>query len=436
MGKIENRVGGNYGERDGEMLIAQWQACIDFDIVDRLPHCEVPIHAIGFEQDLQTPPPLVKRMASLAGNGHFHLLPGLGHVSCEVHKPDVVNARSRDHLARDLCSHLTAVPARTGLGPPVTGFPESFDPGKGFIGPRVYSPGMKSPAQVGHRRGHRRLQRALSSDQAGWKDVVLCERKELTAGSSWHAAGGFHALDGDPNVSRLQAYTVQLYREIEALSGQDVGLHFTGGLNVAATAARWDFLRADAARHRVLGLNSRLVSPKEIRELCPLMDVSEVLGGIYDPMEGHLDPYGATHAFAKAARLNGAEIYRHAMVSELHARADGTWTVVTEKGSIVAEHVVNAGGLWAREVGRMAGVELPVVPMEHHYLLTDELPEIKNARSELPLVLDLDGEIYLRQEQNGVLLGVYEQEATPTGPWRVLPGITAIPNCCRPHSNG
>ena len=247
----------------------------------------------------------------------------------------------------------------------------------------------------------------------GWKDVALCERKELTAGSSWHAAGGFHALNSDPNVSRLQAYTVQLYREIEALSGQDVGLHFTGGLNVAATAARWDFLRADAARHRVLGLNSRLVSPQEIRELCPLMDVSEVLGGIYDPMEGHLDPYGATHAFAKAARLNGAEIYRHAMVSELHARADGTWTVVTEKGSIVAEHVVNAGGLWAREVGRMAGVELPVVPMEHHYLLTEELPEIKNAGRELPLVLDLDGEIYLRQEQNGVLLGVYEQEATP-----------------------
>jgi dimethylglycine dehydrogenase len=247
----------------------------------------------------------------------------------------------------------------------------------------------------------------------GWKDVVLCERKELTAGSSWHAAGGFHALNSDPNVSRLQAYTVQLYREIEALSGQDVGLHFTGGLNVAATAARWDFLRADAARHRVLGLNSRLVSAQEIRELCPLIDVSEVRGGIYDPMEGHLDPYGATHAFAKAARLNGAEIYRHTMVSELHPNADGTWTVSTEKGNILTEHVVNAGGLWAREVGRMAGVELPVVPMEHHYLLTEELPEIKNAGRELPLVLDLDGEIYLRQEQNGVLLGVYEQEATP-----------------------
>jgi dimethylglycine dehydrogenase len=247
----------------------------------------------------------------------------------------------------------------------------------------------------------------------GWKDVVLCERKELTAGSSWHAAGGFHALNSDPNVSRLQAYTVRLYQEIEAISGQDIGLHFSGGLNVAATQARWDFLRAEVARHRVLGLNTRLVSPREIRELCPLIDVSEVLGGIYDPMEGHLDPYGATHAFAKAARLNGAEIYRHTQVSGLHARADGSWTVVTEKGSIVAEHVVNAGGLWAREVGRMAGVELPVVPMEHHYLLTDELPELANAARELPLVLDLDGEIYLRQEGKGVLLGVYEQDATP-----------------------
>lgn len=247
----------------------------------------------------------------------------------------------------------------------------------------------------------------------GWSDVVLCERRELTAGSSWHAAGGFHALNSDPNVARLQAYTIQLYKEIQTLSGQDMGLHFTGGLNVAATKERWDFLRADAERHRVLGLTSRLVTPPEIREMCPLIDVSEVLGGIYDPMEGHLDPYGTTHAFAKAARLNGAEIYRHTKVAELHATRDGYWTVITDKGEIVAEHVVNAGGLWAREVGRMAGVELPVVPMEHHYLLTDDLPEIKSAARELPMVLDLDGEIYLRQEQNGVLLGVYEQEATP-----------------------
>jgi dimethylglycine dehydrogenase len=247
----------------------------------------------------------------------------------------------------------------------------------------------------------------------GWKDVVLCERKELTAGSSWHAAGGFHALNSDANVSKLQAYTVRLYQEIQALSGQDIGLHFTGGLNVAATPERWDMLRADHARHRVLGLETHLVGPAQVRELCPLMDVTGVLGALHDPMEGHLDPYGATHAFAKAARRNGAEIYRRTKVEALNPRLDGSWTVVTDQGSIIAEHIINAGGLWAREVGFMAGVDLPVVAMEHHYLLTEPLPEILAARREMPLVLDLDGEIYMRQEGKGVLLGVYEKDATP-----------------------
>lgn len=247
----------------------------------------------------------------------------------------------------------------------------------------------------------------------GWKDVVLCERKELTSGSSWHAAGGFHALNSDPGVSRLQAYTISLYREIEILSGQDVGLHFTGGLNVAATHARWDYLRADWARHRVLGLSTELVGPEQIRELCPLIDTSSVLGAIYDPMEGHLDPYGATHAYAKAARLQGAEIYRQTQVLEIVASGHGTWHVVTDAGTIEAEHVVNAAGLWAREVGHMVGVQLPIVAMEHHYLLTEDLPELQLATREIPLVIDLDGEIYLRQERKGALLGVYEKDATP-----------------------
>jgi dimethylglycine dehydrogenase len=247
----------------------------------------------------------------------------------------------------------------------------------------------------------------------GWKDVVLCERKELTSGSSWHAAGGFHSLNSDPGVARLQAYTISLYREIEKLSGQDVGLHFTGGLNVAATRERWDFLRADWARHRVLGLSTELVGPEQIRELCPLMDTSSVFGAIYDPMEGHLDPYGATHAFAKAARLQGAEIYRQTRVVEIAPSGNGSWRVVTETGTIETEHVVNAAGLWAREVGHMAGIELPIVAMEHHYLLTDELRELQQAKRAIPLVIDLDGEIYLRQERKGVLLGVYEKDATP-----------------------
>ena len=247
----------------------------------------------------------------------------------------------------------------------------------------------------------------------GWRDVVLCERKELTAGSSWHAAGEFHALNSDAAMSRLQAYTARLYPELERISGQDIGLHLPGGLNIAATRERWDLLRADAARHQTLGLDTRLVGPAEIRELCPIIDTQGVLGALYDPMEGHLDPSGATHAYAKAARLHGAEIYRHTRVVGLEPSGRDTWRVVTDRGEIEAEHVVNAGGLWAREIGQLVGVELPLVPMEHHYLITEDLPELKGATRELPIVVDLDGEMYFRQERGGVLLGVYETPATP-----------------------
>ncbi|MCL2428513.1 MAG: FAD-dependent oxidoreductase, partial [Alphaproteobacteria bacterium] len=214
----------------------------------------------------------------------------------------------------------------------------------------------------------------------------------------------------------LQAYTVALYPELQQISGQNIGLHYAGGLNVAATRERWNLLRADAARHKTLGLETHLVGPSEIRDLCPIMDTRGVFGAIYDPMEGHLDPFGATHAFAKAARLNGAEIYRHTRVLALTPSGRGSWHVETDRGSIEADHVVNAGGLWAREVGRMVGVDLPLVPMEHHYLITEDLAQLKSASRELPVVVDLDGEMYMRQERHGVLLGVYE---TPATPWAV-----------------
>jgi dimethylglycine dehydrogenase len=250
----------------------------------------------------------------------------------------------------------------------------------------------------------------------GWRDLMLVERGELTAGSTWHAAGGYHAINADPKVARLQAYTIALYREIQDLSGQDVGLHPTGGISLAATDARWEFLQSEAARHHVLGIRSRLIGPEEIGRLCPLIHVDDLRGGLFMEDEGHVDPYGVTHAFAKAARLQGAEIYRHTRVHALHQRADGTWRVDTDQGEIAAQHVVNAAGLWAREVGKMAGVALPVIPMEHHYLVTGALPSLEGRREEIPTVVDLDGEMYLRQEQDGVLLGVYE---TPATPWAV-----------------
>ena len=247
----------------------------------------------------------------------------------------------------------------------------------------------------------------------GMRDVVLLERKELTAGSSWHAAGGIHSLNSDINITRLQSYMISMYKEIQESSGQDVGLHMTGGLNIAATKQRWDYLRADFARHRVLGLETELLGPSEIKKLCPLMDVTDVLGAVYDKNEGHIDPSGATHAYAKAARLNGAEIYRHTRVIDLKPSGNGSWLVITDKGEIEAEHVVNAAGLWAREMGAMVGVRLPLIPMEHHYLVTDEVPEIAEAARELPMILDADAEIYMRQEGKGMLVGVYEKQATP-----------------------
>jgi len=247
----------------------------------------------------------------------------------------------------------------------------------------------------------------------GWSDVVLVERKQLTAGSTWHAAGGFHSMNSDPNVARLQAYGISVYKEVEEISGQDVGMHLTGGINIAATSERWEALRYEHARHKVIGIDSHLLGPKEIESLCPIVDTKDVIGGLFDGNEGHIDPYGSTHALAKSARKAGAEVYRNTKVEDLVHKADGTWTVVTDKGNIHSEHVVNAAGLWAREVGAMAGVHVPIVPMEHHYILTGDIDEIAEFDGELPLIIDLDGEIYLRQEHNGVLLGVYEKNATP-----------------------
>ena len=191
--------------------------------------------------------------------------------------------------------------------------------------------------------------------RAGWRDVMLIERSELTSGSSWHAAGGFHTLNGDPNVAKLQAYTVQLYRELEEISGQSCSLHLTGGVMLADSPERMDFLRLAHAKGRYLGMDTELITPSEARAMFPLMDETKFVGAMWDPVEGHLDPSGTTHAYAKAARKLGAEIVLRNRVTELTQATDGTWNVVTEQGTVQAEHVVNCGGLWAREVGRMVG---------------------------------------------------------------------------------
>jgi len=197
----------------------------------------------------------------------------------------------------------------------------------------------------------------------GWKDVCMLERSVLTAGSSWHAAGGIHALNADPNMAALQAYTIDLLSEIEEESGQDIGLHMTGGLTMAGTPDRWEWLQFDTT--------------------------------------------GTVHAYAKAARKRGAEYYEHTTVKDLVQTKDG-WEVITDKGNITCEHVVNAAGLWAKQLGRMAGIELPVSPLKHHYLISDSIPELEQLDFEVPMTVDLEGFTYLRQDQNGVLLGIYE----------------------------
>ena len=255
----------------------------------------------------------------------------------------------------------------------------------------------------------------------GWKDVVLVERDELTCGSSWHAAGGFHTLNGDFNIAQLQSYTINLYKELEEITGQSCSLHLTGGVMLADTPERLDFMKQAQARSRYLDMELELISVLEAKAMFPLIDEQYFLGALWDAADGHLDPAGTTHAYAKAARINGAEIYRKTKVEELVQTVDGTWDVITNQGSIKAEHVVNAGGLWAREVGRMVGIELPILAMQHHYLLTEEVPEIveynESSGKELIHVLDFGGEIYTRQEGKGVLLGTYEQDCRPWSPY-------------------
>ena len=255
----------------------------------------------------------------------------------------------------------------------------------------------------------------------GWKDVVLLEKHELTSGSTWHAAASVHTYNSDANVSKLQKYTIDLYREIERASGQSCGIHPTGNLVLAANDTVLDNIRMMASRGKYLGLEMEFLSPLEAKAYNPLLDENEFICALYRKDGGHVDPNGVTHAYVGAARKAGAEVHRFTQVTGLEQRADGTWDVITDKGRIHAEHVVNAAGLWAREIGRMAGIELPVLAMEHMYIVTEEIPEIVSFGREMLPTTDYSGEIYMRQEGRGILMGTYEQAckvwSPDTTPW-------------------
>ena len=252
----------------------------------------------------------------------------------------------------------------------------------------------------------------------GLNDCILLERKELTSGSSWHAAGNVHVISNDPNISRLMAYTIRLYKEIEETSGHSTGFKPSGGFYLASNEIWADYLKRERSKARYMGLDQEFVSLEEIANKHPLIDPKKYISALWDPIDGEVDPSGVTYAFAKSAKVHGAKFYTNTVVKDTKAKKDGTWDVITNQGNINAEIVINAGGLWAREVGLLAGINLPVQPMEHHYLITDSIPEIEALPEgrRLPVGTDFEGNIYFRQEGNGMLLGTYESKSTP---WKV-----------------
>ncbi len=243
----------------------------------------------------------------------------------------------------------------------------------------------------------------------GIADVLVVERDRLASGASRHAAGGFHALNPDRRVAELQRYAIERYPAIEAESGQAVGLMLTGGVRLAGTADRWRLLQGELSRIRAAGHEgAELLTPAEAAALVPIIEPDGLHGALYDPEEGHLDPIGAVAAYAAAAGARGAEIVQGNRVTALARRPAGGWTVATEQGDVACEHVVNAAGLWARRVGRMAGVDHPVAPLAHHYLVTDAIPAVAALPGPMAAVTDLEGHTYLRRDGDGVLLGVWE----------------------------
>jgi len=251
----------------------------------------------------------------------------------------------------------------------------------------------------------------------GLKDCVLIERNELTSGSSWHAAGNVHVISSDPNISRMMAYTIGLYKEIEKESGHAIGFKPSGGFYLASNEVWADYLKRERSKARYMGLDQEFISLDEVKKKHPLIDPKRYLLALWDPIDGEVDPSGVTYAFAKAAKVHGGKYYTHTTVKDTKQKKDGSWDVITDKGNINAEIVINAGGLWAREVGKLAGLNLPVQPMEHHYLITEPIPEIEAMGDQrLPIGTDFEGNIYFRQEGKGMLLGTYEQKSTP---WKV-----------------
>ena len=242
----------------------------------------------------------------------------------------------------------------------------------------------------------------------GWTDVALVEKNELTSGSTWLAAG--NVVQWTPNRcnTKLHQYSIKLYQELEAETGQETGWRTTGSLRLATTSDRMDEYRHVLSKDHALGINCNLVSPEEAQQLFPYMRTEGLVGAMHHVFDGHCDPAGITSALAKSARQAGAEIYRFNRVTDLSRSRSGNWVVHTEQGDITCEIVVNAGGLWADRIAAMAGLYLPTMAIEHHHVLFADLPEVETLEGELTSLRDPDVPYYLRKEGNSLLVGPYE----------------------------
>jgi len=249
----------------------------------------------------------------------------------------------------------------------------------------------------------------------GWSDVVLVERKELTSGSTWHAAGLLPLFNLSYSVGQIHKYSVKLYGELEAETGQHVGFSKVSNIRVARTKDRWDEFMYYAGIAETIGVKVNKLTPKQLKELWPLCEIDGVLGAIQHPDDGYIQPADLTQALAKGARSRGAEIYRNTTVTAIEQLPSGEWLVKTDKGDIACEHVVSCSGNFARKTGAMVGLDIPVIPVEHQYIVTEPSPLIRERQAkglpEMGVLREADSSWYLREENGGFVLGIYEKGA-------------------------
>lgn len=246
--------------------------------------------------------------------------------------------------------------------------------------------------------------------QLGWQDVILLERAKLTSGSTFHAAGMVGQLRSDANVTKLIQYSVALYDRLEDELGMSTGWRMTGGLRVARTQARMEELRRQLARAKNFGLEMHLISPNEARDLWPLMAVDDLVGAAYLPGDGRANPTDITMALAQGARRAGVRVFEDTSVTKIHSEGGRVTGVSTPAGKIACDTVINCGGQWAREIGLMAGVCVPVTAIQHQYMITEQ---IDGVSSDLPSLRDPDQRIYFKDETGGLVMGGYEPNPQP-----------------------